>query len=133
MTNISERFIRGLKDYNLTVDEVKQWRYCGGNRGSHKNYFKLSCPNDDIPEHTTECVCGHRIQENCYITDGHNILVLGNCCVKRFIPKSGRTCERCGKPHRRTKSNVCQKCEADEYNEMINRILSGRRGKWMQV
>lgn len=111
MTTLTERFIRGLQEYNLTVEEVRGWKYCGGNRSRHLNYFKLCCPDDDIPEHTDKCACGHHISENCYITDGVRILVLGNCCIKRFIPKAKRTCERCDKPHRRTKYNLCFDCQ----------------------
>ena len=110
-TNISKQFINGLKEYNLTKDELINWKYCGGNEGSHYNYFKLSCPNDDMPEYTTECVCKHVIRENCYITNGEEILVLGNCCIKRFIPKSGRTCELCDEPHKNRIVNRCNACK----------------------
>jgi hypothetical protein len=35
---------------------------------------------------------------------------LGNSCIKRFIKKSGRTCETCGEPHKNRKVNMCNKC-----------------------
>lgn len=109
-TNIGKRFINGLKEYNLTKDEIINWKYCGGNKGRHYKYFKLSCPNDDLPECTNECVCKHYIEENCYITNGEEILVLGNCCIKRFISKSGRTCELCDEPHQNRIVNRCNDC-----------------------
>ena len=64
---------------------------------------------NDLPDAVDECVCGHFIQQNCYITDGKQILVLGNCCIKKFNPKSSRTCEDCGNPHKNRKVNKCNK------------------------
>lgn len=108
--NLTEKFIKGLKDYQLSMEQMDNWSYCGGNTGRHKNYFKLACPDDDIPELVDKCVCGHRIVENCYITDGENILILGNCCIKKFIKNCGRTCEECKKPHKNRKDNRCNDC-----------------------
>ena len=66
---LTERFIRGLEQYNLTYDEIIKgnWKYCGGDRGRHFNYFKLFWGDDDLPEHENECVCKHYIENNCYI------------------------------------------------------------------
>ena len=38
-----ERFKQGLKDFNLTYEQIMKsgWNYCGGNFDSHKNYYKL--------------------------------------------------------------------------------------------
>jgi hypothetical protein len=111
-SKISKQFISGLKSYNLTQEEIKNWKYCGGNSGSDLNYFKLKYPDEKIPEYVDKCVCGHNIVQNCYITDGNEFLTLGNCCVKRFISKEnqGRTCERCGEPHRNRKDDKCDDC-----------------------
>ena len=121
---LHKKFIKGLAEYNLTEEEVKKnWKYCGGDRGRHYNYFKLSCPNDDEPEHTNECVCKHYIEENCYITNGEEILVLGNCCIKKFLPKSGRTCELCDEPHKNRIVNRCNDCRfgiCDKCNKKCN-------------
>ena len=117
MTNISQRFIDGLEKYNLTPKEIidNKWKYCGGNTGRHKNYFKLACPNDEIPDAVNKCVCGQTIKENCYITNEEEteIIILGNTCIKRFLPKnkSGRTCEICGKTHKNRKVNRCNFCK----------------------
>lgn len=109
---LTNKFINGLKNYGLTYDDIKNsnWRYCGGNKGRHFNYFKLCFKDDEIPELIDKCVCGQCILENCYITDGERILVLGNCCIKKFIPKSSRTCEICGEPHKNRKVNKCNNC-----------------------
>ncbi len=121
-------FIKGLKEYNLTNEEIiaEGWKYCGGNEGRHLNYFRIACPGEVLPDQADECVCGHNIVENCYITDGDRILILGNCCIKRFIPDSGRTCERCGEPHRNRKDNLCSDCRprcagCDEVREGLRR------------
>jgi hypothetical protein len=109
---LTERFINGLKDYNLSYEEIikQNWKYCGGNYGSHFNYFKLFWGDDDLPRNEEFCVCGHAIKNNCYITNGEEILVLGNCCIKKFIPNSSRTCEICGEPHKNRVVNRCYTC-----------------------
>ena len=117
-TALTKRFIKGLKTHNLTYEEIKnnKWKYCGGTKGSHLNYFKTCYEGKDLPTHTNNCICGHHIQENCYITNGERIIVLGNCCIKKFVPKSGRTCEDCGKPHRNRADNKCHDCREIKYN-----------------
>lgn len=110
---ISEAFKRGLENHNVTLDEARKWLYCGGDKGRHQRYFNIFWKGIDrnLPDHQSNCVCGHSIQENCYITRSKDkdspILVLGNCCIKRFIDKSGRTCEKCGKSHKNRKVNRC--------------------------
>jgi len=112
--DLTERFLRGLADYNLTVEEIRsgKWRYCGGNQGRHYRYFKNFFNNVELPEQEYNCVCGHHIQENCYITNDEDLLVLGNCCIKRFLPNetSCRTCQICKKPHKNRKDNLCHNC-----------------------
>jgi len=107
---LTNRFIKGLKEYNLAYDEMVNWKYCGGNRGRHLSNFKLCCKGEELPNKVYECICGHAIIENCYITNGDEILVLGNCCIKRFIEKSDKTCEICEEPHKNRKVNRCNKC-----------------------
>lgn len=119
---LTAKFIKGLQNYSLTYDETKNgnWKYCGGESGRHLNYFKISCPNDKLPEHVDECVCEHHISENCYITDGELLLILGNCCIKKFVPKSTRTCEMCDQPHKNRIVNRCNDCRigiCDECDE----------------
>lgn len=113
MSTISEKFIKGLKEYKLTLEMIKPWKYCGGNRDSKLKYYTLVFPGRPLPISKDICVCGHKIVENCYITDdiknGDRILILGNCCIKRFIPNSKRSCEVCNKPHR---------------NRIVNRIVN---------
>lgn len=115
MTNIHQRFANGLRQHNLTYDEVvNNWKYCGGTDGRHLNYFNLCCKDKEMPDHNPRCICGQKITENCFITDDKTILVVGNCCIKRFMSKSGRTCEQCGKPHKNRKVNLCNGCRTDK-------------------
>ena len=108
-----DRFIEGLKDYNLSYDEIVKsgWNYCGGNYKQHLNYYKLRFPNEELLPHAIECVCGHDIEKNGYICNKEEteFLVLGSCCIKKFI--GGRTCENCGNKHKRTSVNCCFNCE----------------------
>jgi len=111
-TKISKQFQKGLAEYDLSIDDLTKWRYCGGNKGRHLNYFRKCCPNDDKPENKDECICGHAIVENCYITNGPELLIVGNCCINRFLPKenAGRSCEICKKRHKNRKDNLCHDC-----------------------
>lgn len=102
--------------YNNLISELgdlNDWEYGGGNQKNHDNYFKLKFDNTKIrPIEVENCICGHKIIEQCYIYNNKNdeLKVLGNCCIKKFIPKSGRTCEDCGKGHRNRKFNKCKEC-----------------------
>jgi len=119
---------RALEEKGLTYDEVKtSYKYSGG-RGSdnsdplhehasetrHSRYFNLCLPNAERPEPVEACLCEHPIVENCYITknfDIDTILILGNCCIKKFIDSSSRTCENCGVAHKNRKTNYCNDCK----------------------
>jgi len=112
-----KNLIKALEDKGLTYDEVKTtYKYSGG-RGSenidplhecqsetrHSRYFNLCLPNAKRPEPVDTCLCKHEIVENCYITknfDINTILILGNCCIKKFIDASSRTCEICDISHK---------------------------------
>jgi len=96
------------------LGDIDQWEYAGGDRDHHKKYFNLKFRNKNTkhPAQTDHCLCGHYIAENCYVYNSTNeeIKVLGNCCIKKFIPKSSRTCEDCGETHRNRKWNKCNDC-----------------------
>ena len=68
------------------------------------------------------CICGHDISENCYITDGNIIIVLGNCCIRKYLPKTqcGRTCRICKQPHKNRKNNICNKCRGIKLKQIFN-------------
>ena len=116
---LSAQFSKGVGELNMTVDEIKTWTYCGGNQNSHYNYFKLRFPNEELPDYQSNCLCNHKIIENCYITKNDEIIILGNCCIKRFIPKSGRTCIECLNPHKNRKHNICNDCLVDRCFECL--------------
>lgn len=114
--NFTQKFIHGLETYGLTYDDLTKFKYCGGDTGRHLNYFKIFfLKYKELPDHMNYCICDHHIKDNCYITDGKQILTLGNCCIKRFIPKSGRTCEKCGESHKNRIINRCNTCRKKKY------------------
>lgn len=127
LSSLKTQFLKGLKEYGLTYEDIikSNYRYCGGSSGRHLNYFKLISPNEELPDLTDECVCGHHIKENCYITNGEEILILGNCCIKKFIHYKNRTCELCNNTHSNRKKNrcnncrnkICDKCDAQHNNK----------------
>jgi hypothetical protein len=129
MSSVSQRFIEGLKEYNLTLEEIRTtgWKYAGGDENAGVgplNYFRQIFGGD--PESVygpmeDECICGHPIQRHYFITDANNegMLVIGSECIKRFLPENvqGRTCSMCMAPHRRTKNNICFDCEKQIKDE----------------
>jgi hypothetical protein len=115
---MSEKFIEGLKKRGFEYSDVRKWHYCGDDKdGGGLNYFRISCPNIDFPDKVDQCVCGHKIHHNFYITGiKKDILVLGSTCIKNFIDYSGKTCQDCGLPHKNRKDNFCNECR--EYNRV---------------
>lgn len=122
---------------SLTGDtNPENYCYAGGRSytTSHYNYWKTQGYTDEqMPKQEQKCLCGHEIKENCFIrhkpTD--KIVVVGNCCIKRYIPASGRTCEVCGKGHKNKKDNRCKpcrmkvkcdKCDLDYNKSELSRI-----------
>jgi hypothetical protein len=105
-----ETMARSRKKYNLTYDDVKTWKYIGGNQGNDLKYFKTIHKNKSIPEFTNKCLCEHIIKKNCYISNNDLILIVGSCCIKRFIDKGlKRLCLTCEKPYKGT-YRCCSDC-----------------------
>jgi hypothetical protein len=123
--DLYKRFLIGLQNiYDLSFNDIKDWQYAGNN-GSGQIYYKLRFPKSKkLPDYESNCVCGHPIIKNCYITDGRRILVLGSCCVEKFIPSGlKRVCSKCNKPHRNIKINKCNDCRigyCDKCNTTID-------------
>jgi hypothetical protein len=108
-------FCDNLDALGLTYAEVKRdYKYSGGTNGPHKNYFDLCFPMNTKPEKKRYCLCDHFIKDNCYLSkdfDIDTILIVGNCCIKKFIDKSSRTCEHCNAPHKNRSLNYCNTCK----------------------
>jgi Domain of unknown function (DUF5710) len=116
--DLSKKFLNGLLNtYGITESELDNYNYCGGDTEEHKRYFKIYFKNClktvEMPSHKDKCVCGHRIKRNCFITNDIDILVIGNCCIKKFMKNSGRTCNECGAPHKNIKINKCNDCKKE--------------------
>ena len=126
-SKLSKKFITGLENIGLNFEEVqKYFIYAGGDKNlCHKRYYFLKFGDNLIPIHKDYCICGVRIVENCYIQDSrkpcslNNIYIIGNCCIKKFLPegRSGRTCKICIQPHKNRKNNLCNVCRKIYKNE----------------
>lgn len=145
--DLTVRFIKGLKKYDLSADEIVGWEYCGGFGGeedsAHLKHFKLYMkqhPEFKIPEQKYSCICGHYIKENCYITKGGRVLVLGNCCVKRFTENGIHlNCAKCGIVLKRAvndalcvdckKMRICSKCGKTYKGTSMTCVECRRRKK----
>lgn len=123
---VYKRFVEGLKKYNLTYAEVRNWTYCGGNMNEGIKYFKQCFENSQLLPYINKCICGHDIIENCYITNENKsiVLIVGNCCIKQFIEtRKNKTCEICGDCHKNKIVNRCSSCRVgicDECNRRCN-------------
>jgi hypothetical protein len=121
--DLYKRFYDGF--YLLTGKEFikEEWKYAGGDEGRHLRYWKMINKNKQfkMPSKEPSCICDVEIQKNCFIlnTKNNNILVVGSCCVKKFLPKnqSGRTCEICGEPHKNRSNNRCNICRVGICND----------------
>ena len=108
----------GCVPFDCLPDEDVQRRSRDAKR--HRNYFEIAYPKTLLPPPSSDrCLCGHPIRENCYITDDNIVLVLGCCCIKRFLTpeNSGRTCGICRAPHKNRSNNFCKECrkEIDKF------------------
>ena len=105
-TELTRKFIQGLEAHGLTYEDVKQiWKYAGGNMGSDLNYYNLCYSHLEPPAILDRCVCEHPIKENCYATNGKYFLVIGNCCIKKFLAKKTEPATNAGS-HTKTGSLI---------------------------
>ena len=120
---LSDNLIQGFINKGIDPDDVKEnYKYSGGNHHSrHTNYFNLIFPKMDLSLMRKEeyCICGVYIVHNCYITKNNDIdtlIIIGNCCIKKFMKHKGRTCDECDKPHTNRLMNKCNDCKK-KYNK----------------
>ena len=130
-----------LAENGLTPETLNEYKYAGGdgaNGGNlrHLHYYELARPGEDFPEHVDHCeICDHFIVENCYLEHkerGAIELVVGNCCIKRFVEDSGRTCRNLCKEcvnANRIAAATCDTCGARHRNRVVNRCKGCREHK----
>jgi hypothetical protein len=125
-----DKIKEGLLQHNVSLEEfLTIYKYTGGDGNRLKDDDDRDSQQDahiaywvqtrglwsKYPDWVNACICGHWIQENCYvvnINDDNKLIPLGNCCIKRFLgDKSGRTCDKCEAPHVNRKYNLCNKCK----------------------
>jgi uncharacterized protein (DUF3820 family) len=99
--------------------------YAGSDEGAGLKYFKQVQKDFKIekPLPTDMCVCGHGIKKNCYLRHktANDVIVIGNCCIKKFIPEDQRhrTCSVCDQPHHNRNHNICNTCKISDPNGFI--------------
>lgn len=115
---LRKRFEEGLKQYNLTIEEIETWKYDGGDWDYHLSNWRRKYGEVPTPAKKYNCICGQKIENNCYITDDIMRLIIGSCCIKRFL-KNGfkRFCTECEEPIRSLKDNLCVICRNDKIHE----------------
>ena len=128
---MKKRFIEGLKKYNLTKEDIENsnYKFIGGDNEVYSKRGEKILGKEkfqEILENTPKkdkCICNHSIKVNCYIqSNSCNILVLGFCCIKKFIPNGlNKICENCGEKHNNRKDNKCNICR------MINCLMCSNK------
>jgi hypothetical protein len=148
-------FLKGLYDRQITFKVFyEEMRYFGGDdptdpekdyeyTDAHEEYFQKLCDENDIhhnvrdhyrPNHTYFCVCGMPIVQNCYVvfrgdefSNSKPKLVLGNCCVERYIKVENRQkeCFLCKKIHENRQSSYCEDCrkKCSKCGEIKNNVV----------
>jgi hypothetical protein len=60
-----------------------------------------------------ECLCGHIIKNHKVISNDIIHLIVGACCVKRFIKKDNQIskCKRCNMDHNKRVNSLCEPCK----------------------
>ena len=105
---------KGLREMNISIDDLMQnYTYVGGNCGDGLKRWKRMYGDEHPPESMDECICGHHIVDNRYLINKEGeMLVLGNCCIKRFLPKDYKLlkCKECGVKHKNRKVDYCNEC-----------------------
>ena len=119
----------------------KNWIYFGGgfhttihdrDVRNHYNHFKIRWKdffkNQPYIGHEDRCKCNTKILQQCYIlnTKSKEIVVLGNCCIRRF-GLNGRTCSMCNAVHKNTSDNYCKECRIinKKKQQLIERRIKG--------
>jgi hypothetical protein len=135
-----ETFIGALLERSTDKQQFdvacSEWVVAGGDSGRSENllmsqgkftwgyYVKHFSHKFKAPPKSDRCMCGHHIEQNCYIFNvkTKEYAIVGNCCVKKFMDKSGKSCELCLREHRRRKENLCLLCA--KYKDY--RFISGK-------
>ena len=112
--------------------------YIGGEHSDsspqHYHCWEIFCHAEgrsiwNIPSHKDHCVCGEKIQYNCWILDRekNRVRVIGAKCIKKFTDGKLRTCSECGSEHKNTKNNYCNDCRRNRCSECCKKINGGHK------
>lgn len=130
LTLFCDRVNANLAPHGLTIEDLKTFEYDGGNQGYHFKRWRERHPDEACPPPESFCLCGHAIDENCYISKGDKRFIIGNTCIKKFDIDTKKKCGMCEVPHRNTKDNYCNQCRVSirRYKtEILNlRLLQGK-------
>lgn len=112
-----KKMIKALEKKGLKYDDFRKYHYAGSDNVSGMEYYRKLFPDRDYPKHIEYCLCNTKIKNNYYITDDTNILVLGSCCIKKFVDTGlKKVCSNCKSVHRNRKDNYCNACRSKKFN-----------------
>jgi hypothetical protein len=118
--SIYERFIEnGILKLISMKDFLSNWRYIGGSSGKHSDYLKfihgIELTIEDIDILQVQCICGVKICNRVFISDGNRVITIGIECVVTFFEEDCRKniknkCTNCGEYHRNRIGTLCSDC-----------------------
>ena len=102
-------------------NNICDYEYAGGDQNYHYKYsytigvkkFPYINYEYEMNVKSDYCICGHPINENCYLTNRKtkNVIHVGNCCIKKFLPGFNiKRCLICDTPTKYMKGAICSDC-----------------------
>lgn len=105
------------KKHGLLERDLEKMSYIGGSVGYHLGYYNAKFTNISKPDIETFCLCGSRIEINCYLKDLNEedgpVIVIGNCCKEKFLSQIVKKCVECDMAHASKVNLTCRSCVAE--------------------
>jgi hypothetical protein len=109
-------FYKNLVQITNDKDLNNYYRGGGASTINDQRYYNAKYPHILAPPHEDHCLCSTYIKNQCFLyhKPSSQLIVVGRCCYKRFIPEENqkRYCETCAV---QLKGNVekliCNSCE----------------------
>lgn len=115
---MSTRFLNKLKSLGYSTNSKNYYSVGSNTITGLTNFYKIF-GNTKLPSaYSNKCICDTKIKTNFYLhnTISDKIIVVGNCCKKKFILKSqivyGK-CKICASYHKNRSDNFCNICRKD--------------------
>jgi hypothetical protein len=111
-----DKFINGLIKLGYdSYDIINNWIFlCDNGKKFEKKKWDCITNGAKIPKYSNNCICGHYIKKQCYISnrEKNKFLIVGSCCRKQFMScDSLSICLNCALEPREKKCDYCFDCK----------------------